>query len=657
MIDSATVEKILDSADIVDVVSDFITLKRRGANHIACCPFHNEKTPSFSVSQSKGIFKCFGCGKSGSSVGFVMEHEQMTYVEALRYLANKYGIEIIEKDETPEEVAKRQNRESLLVVSELAQKYYSRVLQSSKYGRNIGLSYFKDKRGFSEEIIEKFGLGFALDHHHTDEVFSSFCDYALKGGYKKEYLINSGLAIERNDGSVFDKFYDRALFPIHSLSGRVIAFGGRTLREDKQIAKYINSPETEIYNKSRSLYGIYFAKASISRLQKCYLVEGYTDVISFHQAGIENVIASSGTSLTIEQIRLIKRFTNKVCVIYDGDSAGIKASLRGIDMLLEEGLEIKVIPLPDGEDPDSFARAHSTEQIQSFLLNSEIDFIEFKYSILSKDIAKDPIRKAELIHEIIRTVSLIPDPISRSVYIEETSNKLGMKAEILTREVSKVRSENINKKQAQQKAAIPADFFAPDIAPKERVVETRKEQKWQKSATYTSEREILYYLIRFGELNIDSETSVSEYIHSELKCDDIELLDSNFKLVYDEYYKVRDELGKVESQDIIQKRLFHHESKIVREISLDLIYEQHTLSIKEFTRSLVPEENILNTTVPKAILIFKSKFTAHTYQTVMEELRAASEKKDQELEKKLMLKLKVLMLVKNRFAKELNRLN
>ncbi|MCL2133396.1 MAG: DNA primase, partial [Bacteroidales bacterium] len=329
MIDRATIDKIIDASDITEVIGDFVSLKKRGVNYLACCPFHNEKTPSFSVSAAKGIYKCFGCGKAGNAVSFVMEHEHLTYVEALKYLGKKYGIEIKEKELTAEEIQAGTKRESLMIVSAYAQDYFSKTLWEHPDGKNIALSYFRE-RGFSDKTIKKFQLGYCLDSR------SAFSNTAIKDGYKKEYLVGVGLSIEREE-DLFDRFYGRVLFPIHSISGRVIAFGARTLKQDKNIAKYLNSPESEIYIKSNVLYGIYFAKQAIVRSQKCYLVEGYTDVISMHQAGVENVVASSGTSLTTEQIRLIKRFAPNVTVLYDSDAAGIKASLRGIDMLLEEG--------------------------------------------------------------------------------------------------------------------------------------------------------------------------------------------------------------------------------------------------------------------------------------------------------------------------------
>ena len=374
MIPQETVNRILDAAQIVDVVGDFVTLKKRGANHIACCPFHNEKTPSFSVSASKGIYKCFGCGKSGTAVGFVMEHENMSFTEALKYLAKKYHIEVVEKEETAEEIAQRQKHESLMLVSEFAGKFFQESLNTVE-GQSIAWQYFKS-RGLEDETIRKFGLGWApLSRKALSEA-------ARAAGYKEEFLVDAGVSIKYDDGRLVDRFYDRVMFPVHSVSGRIIAFGGRTLKTDKSVAKYVNSPESEIYVKSRSLYGIYFAKNEISRQDKCILVEGYLDVLSMHQLGITNVVASSGTSLTVEQIRLIRKFTNNITIIYDGDGAGIKAALRGIGLVLKEGLNVKIVLLPDGQDPDDFAKAHTLEEVQEHIARNEQDFINFKTDLL-----------------------------------------------------------------------------------------------------------------------------------------------------------------------------------------------------------------------------------------------------------------------------------
>lgn len=672
MIDRNTVQKILDTAEIVDVVSDFVTLKRRGANYIACCPFHNEKTPSFSVSPAKGIFKCFGCGKAGSAVTFVMEHEHLTYSEALKYLGKKYGIEVVEKEETEEDTQERLRHESLLVVSEFARQFYTDTLFHTDAGRSIGLSYFRQARGFSDETIKKFGLGFAPDPRKMEGT-TTLAAAAQKGGYKREFLIGTGLCIERQDGSLADKFYDRVMFPIHSLSGRVIAFGGRTLLTDKSVAKYVNSPETEIYHKSDVLYGIYQAKGAIAKLGKCYLVEGYTDVISMHQAGIENVVASSGTSLTQGQIRLIKRFTNKITVLYDGDPAGIKASIRGIDMLLEEGMEVKVALFPDGHDPDSFARSHSADQITKFLEEAQTDFIEFKYELLSKDIARDPLRKAGLIKEIVRTIALIPDRIVRTVYIEQTAQKLDVKQEILSQEVGKVRRDNIVSGEFEKRRSAERQERRRELEsqlPPEERLEPQESAPRQREAEVPFlvpyEKEILYYLIKFGEHIIHfedhmivgseqpvQEITVSEYISAELENDELEFKNGLYKKVYDLYFKYRE---SERDNDKIVRMFANGPDEPVTQAVLDLIYQEYTVNVKEFQKTLIPEENMISKYVPKIILVYKAKVAEYTYNLVMAQLGQAQREGNAELQNELMQQIQLLMMVKNQFSKELNRL-
>ena len=672
MIDRNTVQKILDTAEIVDVVSDFVTLKCRGANYIACCPFHNEKTPSFSVSPAKGIFKCFGCGKAGSAVTFVMEHEHLTYSEALKYLGKKYGIEVVEKEETEEDTQERLRHESLLVVSEFARQFYTDTLFHTDAGRSIGLSYFRQARGFSDETIKKFGLGFAPDPRKMEGT-TTLAAAAQKGGYKREFLIGTGLCIERQDGSLADKFYDRVMFPIHSLSGRVIAFGGRTLLTDKSVAKYVNSPETEIYHKSDVLYGIYQAKGAIAKLGKCYLVEGYTDVISMHQAGIENVVASSGTSLTQGQIRLIKRFTNKITVLYDGDPAGIKASIRGIDMLLEEGMEVKVALFPDGHDPDSFARSHSADQITKFLEEAQTDFIEFKYELLAKDIARDPLRKAGLIKEIVRTIALIPDRIVRTVYIEQTAQKLDVKQEILSQEVGKVRRDNIVSGEFEKRRSAEREERRRELEsqlPPEERLEPQESAPRQREAEVPFlvpyEKEILYYLIKFGEHIIHfeehmivgseqpvQEITVSEYISAELENDELEFQNGLYKKVYDLYFKYRE---SERDNDKIVRMFANGPDEPVTQAVLDLIYQEYTVNVKEFQKTLIPEENMISKYVPKIILVYKAKVAEYTYNLVMAQLGQAQREGNTELQNELMQQIQLLMMVKNQFSKELNRL-
>ena len=424
MIDQHTIDRIIAAADVVDVVKDFVSLKKRGVNFLGLCPFHNEKTPSFTVSPSKGIYKCFGCGKGGNVVNFIMDHEQLSYVEALKFLAKKYNIEVEERELTPEDIRQRNEHESLMVVTSWAQRYFTDTLQKHTEGKSVGLSYLRE-RGIRDDIIEKFQLGYCLSQ------FDAMTQAALRDGYKLEFLSKSGLSIERNEGNPFDRFHGRIIFPIHSLSGRVVGFGGRIMTADKKAAKYLNSPESEIYHKSQILYGIFHAKKSITQQNKCFLVEGYTDVISLHQAGVENVVASSGTALTPDQIRLIKRFTPNITVIYDGDPAGIKASLRGIDLILEEGLNVKVVLMPEGEDPDSFARAHNSTEVLNFIAENETDFIHFKTKLLLESAKSDPIQRANLITDIVKTIAVIPDHIIRTVYLKECTKILDIDEAVL----------------------------------------------------------------------------------------------------------------------------------------------------------------------------------------------------------------------------------
>ena len=448
MIPRDTVERVLDAAQIVDVIGDFVDLKRRGANWIACCPFHNEKTPSFSVSPSKGIYKCFGCGKAGSAVDFVMEHESMSFPEAIRYLAQKYHIEVVEKEETAEDLARKQHKDSLYIVSKFASEFFQKSLKTPM-GQAIAYQYFHGKRKLDDATIEKYGLGWAPQSR--DELSRA----AREAGYKEDYLVETGLSIRRDDGSLVDRFYDRVIFPIHSVTGQVIAFGGRTLKTDKSVAKYVNSPETEIYVKNKSLYGIYFAKNEISRQRKCILVEGYLDVLSMHQLGILNVVASSGTSLTTGQVDLIKRFADDVTVMYDGDSAGIHAALRGIGLVLRGGLNVRVVLLPDGEDPDSFACSHTLADVQNYIASHEQDFIGFMTDMLLGEAGNDPLKRAALVNEVADTIALIPDQIVRAMYVQTCSTKFGMDESMLYDRVRQSRDAMLlaERKQREREAA------------------------------------------------------------------------------------------------------------------------------------------------------------------------------------------------------------
>jgi DNA primase len=614
MIDRNTVTRILDAADITEVVGDFLTLKKRGANYWACCPFHGEKTPSFSVSPAKGIFKCFGCGKAGNVVRFVMDHESMTYVESLKYLAKKYHIEVRERELTPEEQTVNNNRESMMVLSSYAQDYFSEQLWVHPDGQAIGLSYFRE-RGFTDKTIRKFQLGYALDRR------SAFSAAALKAGYKREFLVGTGLSIERGEELV-DRFWGRVLFPIHSLSGRVIAFGGRTLRQDKSVPKYLNSPESEIYSKSFVLYGIFQAKNAIVRAQKCYLVEGYTDVLSMHQAGVENVVASSGTSLTTEQIRLIKRFTPNVTVLYDGDAAGIKASLRGIDMLLEEGMNVKVALFPDGEDPDSFARKHSSAELEAFLTDNERDFISFKTKLLNDDAKNDPLRRSELIKDVVRSIGAIPDAITRTVYVRECSRMLDIGEDVLLTEVAKLRRE---KWYEGSQPPAPAEVVPEDVIPATVTLPGFIEPE---QYVAPCEEELIYYLLKYGTRYLYTHTdainrqrediAVAKYILYELVNDELRLKNPDYQKLLEEYSSLTD----ADDEERV-KHFIHHPDRKLSEIAIHILSDLPPLTVRKFKDSLEPEELRLARIIPKAMLVYKSRIVKVTAENIARQLQEA----------------------------------
>ena len=615
MIPRETVDKILDSAQIEDVVGDFVSLKRRGANFIACCPFHNEKTPSFYVSPAKGIFKCFGCGKSGTAVGFVMEHEGYTYVEALRYLAKKYHIEIVEKEETAEEIASRQRSESLYLVSEFAGKFFQDSLRTEE-GR-IGYAYFKS-RGLEDATIEKFGLGWSLSSR------TSLLDAARKAGYKEEFLIDTGLCYRRDDGKVTDRFYDRAMFPIHSPSGRILAFGGRTLRSDKTVAKYVNSPETEIYVKSRSLYGIWFARNEIVRQDKCILVEGYLDVISMYQLGIHNVVASSGTSLTVEQIRLIRKYSQNVTIIYDGDPAGIHAALRGINLVLKEGMNVKVVLLPDGDDPDSYSRKHTLEEVMSFIGRHEQDFISFKSDILLDEAGNDPLKKANLINDIADTVAMIPDPVKRSVYVDTCSEKFNISPDILFSRIRRTREDMLLEERRQEETQRRREELASDLAkdspekPASAASQTAVTDvvKLEDPFLAPCEKDLLGFIVENGrtplEFDRDSEyyipddrpDTVAEFIDNALAAGDVSFSNSAYRKVYELYFDLYDQ-GLTQTQ--IQTRLMNSQDPDIAAVAADLHVDKYLLTVENYRRSLTSVATQLIIFVPKSILAYQSK--------------------------------------------------
>src|SRR5271154_784061 len=503
MITKPTIDRIMEATDIVEVIGEFVQLKKRGANYVGLSPFANERTPSFTVSPAKGIFKDFSSGKGGSAVTFLMELEKFTYPEALKWLAKKYGIEVEETVEASENKEEEHRRESLMIVSAYAAKFFHESLETDE-GKSIGLSYFKE-RGFNNDTIKKFELGYSPDQ------WEAFTGAALKDGYQEEFLVESGLSVKRDNGSLYDRYRGRVMFPIHGFTGRVIAFGGRTLKTDKNVPKYVNSPESEIYHKSNVLYGLYFAKKAIRDEDNCYLVEGYADVLSVHQAGIENVVASSGTSLTIEQIRLIGRFTKNITILYDGDAAGIKASLRGLDMILEEGLNVKVVLFPDGHDPDSYVRSVGTNAFKTHIDKNRKDFILYKTDILLKEAGNDPIKKAEVIREIVESIAKIPDSIKASVFIKECSYQLQIDERALLSELNKMRMAKA-KKDSQLQISRP-------VTPSEEILPEEPEFKSIKDDS-SQEREIIRLLLLYGNRVIDwdgiTNTYIGPFIISEL---------------------------------------------------------------------------------------------------------------------------------------------
>lgn len=649
MIDKATVDRIYAAANIVDVISDFVTLKKKGVNYQACCPFHNEKTPSFVVSPSKGVFKCFGCGKGGNAVTFVMEHENMTYPEALKYVAKKYGIEVNEHELLPEEQRRNDDRESMMVVSSYAADYFVRMLHETPEGQNIGIGYFRE-RGFSDATIKRFGLGYCT------EVRDAFTRQALSDGYKEEFLIRTGLTIKRENGGYYDRFCGRVIFPIHSISGRVIAFGARTMRTDKKTAKYLNSPESEIYHKSDVLYGIYFAKRAITQQDCCILVEGYTDVISMHQAGIENVVASSGTSLTQGQIRMIARFSRNITIIYDGDSAGIKASLRGIDMVLKEGMNVRTVLLPDGEDPDSFARSHNASQVQDYILTHEEDFISFKIRLLMKEAAGDPIKRAALISDIVQSISVIPDAITRSVYARECSRQMEVDENILLREIAMKRvghkagpeakefirkQEIIQRKQAEEAAYTPLQLEAG-------------------SSIDELEHELIKYLLKYGTQNFEytegkksTELNVAEVIISNLDQNGITMKNPTFRKIYEEYKSMREAQEPIEINHFIN----HPDPEVCNAVVDLLTYDENypvSKLWKRFDIVVESEQDRLPTALPRAVILYKSKVIDDIIAELRTRLNDPSLSEEEQIE--ITRQISILNQERNSISKKLERL-
>lgn len=636
MIDQSTISRIFDSAQITEVVSDFVTLKKRGVNYLGLCPFHNEKTPSFTVSPAKGIYKCFGCGKGGNSVNFIMEHEHLDYVGALKYLAKKYHIEVVEQELSPEQEKQKNDRESMMIVNSFAQKTFSHNLLQHPQGIAVGMSYLRE-RGFRDDIIKKFQIGFCL------EEWEAFSKQAIVSGYKKEYLVKTGLSIDK-ENRLIDRFKGRVIFPIHGIAGRVLAFGGRTLKNDKKTAKYLNSPESEVYHKSRVLYGIFQAKKSIVQNDKCFLVEGYTDVISFHQAGIENVVASSGTALTPDQIRLIKRFSNNVTIIYDGDPAGIKASLRGIDLVLEQELNVKVLLLPDGEDPDSFSKKMGASDLIEYINRNESDFILFKAKLLLDDAKGDPVKRANLIVDIIRSIEKMSPP-TRPPYIKECSRILNVDERTLYSELNKTEKK-------RRESGTVAEIKELGTFDKSRIKDLA-------NACDTEERALVSFLLNFGsevlfeekdENGQDIVINVGSYIVSELQKDELESVDPLYQLVFDQYG------SNMNNADFNAKTFFRdHTNEKVSQLAADILSEPYEES-KIWTKNGSFVESIhekLKDLVPKMVNEYKGKKVRLLMNEVLQEMRKAQETGNSDRMMELMQQKMVLDQIKNAISKEL----
>lgn len=678
----------MDAAQIVDVVSDFVTLRKRGVNYVGLCPFHDDKTPSFYVSPSKGLCKCFACGKGGNVVHFIMEHEQLSYPEALKWLAKKYHIEIQEKELTDEQKLAQSERESLFVVNQWARDYFQHILKNHEEGKSVGMAYLRN-RGFRDDIIEKFQLGYCTESH------DAMGKEALQKGYKKEFLVKTGLCYETDDHRLRDRFWGRVIFPVHTLSGKVVAFGGRVLASATKgvKVKYVNSPESDIYKKSNELYGIYFAKQAIVKQDRCFLVEGYTDVISMHQSGVENVVASSGTALTPGQIKLIHRFTNNMTILYDGDSAGIKASLRGIDMLLEEGMNIKVCLLPDGEDPDSFARQHNATEFQAFIKEHETDFIRFKANLLMEDAGKDPIKRAELIGSIVQSISVIPEAIVRDVYIKECAQLLHVEDRLLVSEVAKRREQQAESKAAQaererqraqrqaeqqaldtngeplppppteMEAALPDGELPPPILDDELGSDNQPlppppgylpHESKANEELLKYERLILRMIIRFGEQILfqdddQQDVTVIGYIDSELRNDELTFSTPLHQQILNEA------IAQQANNGFKAERYFlMHENPTISQFAGNLISERYQLSkYHSKGQKIIGDEERLGELIPHLVINYKYAIVGEELKKMLQQLQDPSIINDAEKCNDLMNRYSELRQTQNLMAKHL----
>ncbi len=657
LIKPETIQRILDTSRIDEVVSDFVSLKKRGTNYVGLCPFHNEKTPSFHVSPSKGIFKCFGCGKGGDSVNFIMEHEHYSYVEALKYLAEKYNVEIEEVQMSSEMKAELSERETIFAIHQFAQKSFTENLLNKDEGKQIALTYFKE-REFTMETIKKFQLGYCLAN------WEAFTKEALSSGYTKEQLLKSGLTLEK-EGRYYDRFRERVIFPIHNLSGRILGFGGRILTSDKTKAKYINSPETDIYNKSKVLYGIHFAKNAIVKEDNCLLVEGYTDVISMHQAGVENVVSSSGTSLTTDQIRLIKKYTSNITIIYDGDPAGIKASLRGINMVLSEDMNVKIVLLPEPEDPDSFVKKNRTSEVKAYFAEKAQNFILFKTQLLLSEAKHDPILKSKVISEIIEDISLIPNVISRSVYIQECSSLFELPENSLIAQLNKIVAKRFKKtvqrSSEEQESHQPLDddimVGMPDAPPQ--ITVDYYNPQYQEMA-------IIHLLLNHGTKHFTHETVdeegkknrtefvVAEFVLKDLTEDEVEFMNPLYIKMFEEYKNTYFDVNK----DII-KHFTSHSDEEIRQLSIDLLSFPYTISPEWETKFNIYTADIniensplLNEYVLSSILNLKLRNVEILIHDMEEKLKTETEM-DESLS--LLSKISIMNKIRILLCKKVNK--
>lgn len=640
MIDRATIQRIMDATDIVDVVKEFVTLRKAGVNYKGLCPFHNEKTPSFTVSPSKQLCKCFSCGVGGNAVHFLMKLEQMTYPEAIKWLGKKYGIEVIEKEITDEEKQAQSERESLFAVNEWANKYFQNILHNDVDGVAKGLAYFRS-RGFRDDIIRKFQLGYSLEDR------DAMTKAAIAHGFNDNYLVKTGISYKTDDGRLHDRYHGRVIFPVHTVSGRTVAFGGRILNTDKKLAKYVNSPESEIYSKSRELYGIYQSKSAIIREGRCFLVEGYTDVISMHQCGVENVVASSGTSLTEGQIRLLHRFTNNITVLYDGDSAGIKASLRGIDMLLSEGLNIKVLLLPNGEDPDSFARAHRADEFKKFIDDHQVDFIKFKTDLLLKDAEKDPIKRAEFISDIVKSISVIPDNIVRQMYITECASQMSVSEELVINEINR-QHRNQSKFDAKttsdkEQSSEPENSIAPLNA----------------DLNSIEEKQLVAMIVRYANLPINisigpevedtdeelKSPNVVEFIASNLNEDGIVFRNPLYQRILNEALEQSRANDNWESLPYF----LHHTDIGISQLAVEIGNDDFVLSSHQ-REQFVEDKYHLEEIVPRLIHDYKHSLLKERLKKILNELKDPQLQQDSEKYQKVMRSYMELSAIDRQFA-------